>query len=416
MRIALVEPAGRGGLIHYAFQLGRALADAGAEVTLVTDRSYELDHLPQPFDLHKVLRLWDPKPASPRGSALPAALRRLRRAGRAVVYYREWGRLLQHLRRLRPDVVQLGDVRFATDVLPVSLLARCDFCLTDVCHNLEPLALGGRAAGLFRASAASRRLYRDIYRHFAVVFAHGEGNRQRLIAAHRLEPWRVVAVPHGNELLFAELADPGRTAPRLRQELDLGAEERVVLLFGTLARYKGVDLALEAFAHLLPRFSSARLVVAGFPLAGFDVEEHRRLARRLGVDDAIRIVPRYVPSNEVAAWMDLADVALFPYREVSQSGALQVAMSFGVPAVATAVGGLPEALRHGSTGLFVPPGDSGALAAALETLLTDGDLAARLGARAAAESRSHFGWERIAELVLNAYGRLLPPRVAGEAP
>ncbi|HVS14502.1 MAG TPA: glycosyltransferase family 4 protein [Thermoanaerobaculia bacterium] len=415
MRIALVEPAGRGGLIHYAYQLGRALAAAGAEVTLVTDRCYELDHLPQPFDLHKVLRLWDPKPAGSRSGSSPAVWRKLRRAGRAVAYYREWGRLVRHLRRLHPDVVQLGDVRFAADVLPVSLLARSGFSLADVCHNLRPLALGGRSAGLFSSGGVSRRLFRQIYRRFTVVFAHGEDTRRRLIAMHGLDPRRVVAIPHGNELLFAELADPTRTSPSLREELGLGVEEPVVLLFGTLARYKGVDLALEAHARLLRRCPDARLVVVGFPLAGFDVEEHRRLAQRLGVGDATRLVPRYVPSEEVAAWMELAAVALFPYRDVSQSGALQVALSFGVPTVATAVGGLSEAVRQGVTGLLVPPADPEALAAALEALLTDRELASRLGSRAAAESRSRYGWDRVAARVLDAYDGLLAPPAAEDA-
>ena len=94
----------------------------------------------------------------------------------------------------------------------------------------------------------------------------------------------------------------------------------------------------------------------------------------------------------------MARVAVFPYRSIDQSGALQVAYTFGVPAVATAVGGLPEAVEHGASGLVVPPGDPAALASALATLLADSSLAARYGARARELSETRYSWREVGRL------------------
>ena len=379
VRVSVVEFAGRGGMIHYAWQLCRALAGTGADVTLVTSRHYELDALPHPFRLRKVLRLWDPKPAeAPRW-------RKPRRIGRAFLHYREWLRLALHLRRERPDLVLLGDIRFPGDLAPILLLRLLGLRLADVCHNVAPYAAGG-----FRRSALDRFLYRRIYRCFERVFVHFEDNRRAFLADYGLPPERVVSIPHGNEAIFEELRDPSLDEAGLRRELGLAPDEPVLLLLGTLSRYKGIDLLLRAFTRVA---APARLVLAGFPDADFDLAEHQALARELGIEDRVLWVPRYVESDEVAAWMGLASVAVFPYREVFQSGALALAQTFGVPVVASSVGAMPEAV--GGSGLLVPPGDPDALAAALLSVLEDPDLARRLGERARKDARERFSWERI---------------------
>ena len=125
MRIAVVEPEGRGGMAQVAFQLCRALAEEGAEVTLVTDRHYELAHLTHPFALDQPFDLWDPKPVAQGGSKEPSSIsRRLRRLGRGARYLAQWHRLAGWLDRRRFDVVQLGDVRFPVLWPLVARLAR----------------------------------------------------------------------------------------------------------------------------------------------------------------------------------------------------------------------------------------------------------------------------------------------------
>ena len=198
----MVEFAGRGGLIHYAFQLCRALAAAGAEVTLITDRHYELAGLPHPFRVEKLFRLWDPKPPGSITAGPPAAaFRRLRRVVRALRYYREWVRLVHYLRRHRPDVVQLGDIRFATDIAGVFVLRRLGFRLADVCHNVYPFSA---RAGRRRATSLVRFLFARLYGQLAVVFVHFDVNARAFREAFGIGPERVVVIPHGNQELFEE--------------------------------------------------------------------------------------------------------------------------------------------------------------------------------------------------------------------
>lgn len=397
----MVEFAGRGGLIHYAFQLCRALAAAGAEVTLITDQQYELEGLPHAFRVEKLLRLWDPKPAGPIAtSAAAAAFRRVRRAVRALRYYREWARLILHLRRNRPDVVQLGDIRFPTDLACVFVLRLLGFRLADVCHNVYPFSA---AAGLPRASRLTRFLFARLYHRFSVVFVHFEVNGRAFREAFGLGPERVAVISHGNQALFEELKEPGLNPDALRRELGLSAHDRVVLFFGTLTAYKGTELLLRAFARIPPGNGPASLVLAGFPAPDFDLAAHEGLAQQLGILPRVRFVARYVESRAVAAWMGLAAAAVFPYRAGYQSGALHVAQTFGVPIVATRVGAMDEAVADGESGLLVPPDDAAALAAALGRVLDEPGLAARLGGRARADAFGRFAWENVAAAILDRY-------------
>jgi glycosyltransferase involved in cell wall biosynthesis len=392
MKIVVVEFAGKGGMIHYVFQLCRAMAEAGADVTLITSKQFELVSLPRNFDVQPVIDLWDPK-ANDAGPIV----RKLRRVLRAIRYYVQWLHVIRRVGALKPDVVQIGDIPFPLDLLPLRLLRRKAPLFADICHNVNPYDV----AGGFGRSRWKRFFYRRIYRLFDIVFVHFDRNAAEFAKSFRSRSTGVIK--HGNEALFQELRTPAVDASSLRTRLGIG-DEPVVLFFGTLSRYKGVDILLDAFPRI-QRDTGARLVLAGYPFHDFDVAAHQEQARRAGVAGAVTFFPQYVASEEVAAWMELADVIVFPYRDIYQSGAIHVAQTFGVPTVASAVGAMQDVVENEVSGLLVPPEDAEALANAIIRLLKDRDFAARLGERFAADARGPFSWRANAERILAAYGR-----------
>jgi glycosyltransferase involved in cell wall biosynthesis len=403
VKVTVVEFAGKGGLIHYAFQLCRAMQQEGADVTLVTSEPYELEHLQHDYRLDRSLRLWDPKS---HGRA-PLLVRKARRAARAGRYYREWLRLAGLVAARRPDVVQFGDIRFAADALPLSLVRRRTPIMADICHNVRPFSGGQDSTGTFSLSAAEQSLYRRAYRLFDAIFVHYTVNVAEFSRTFPASAERVVPIVHGNEEIFSELADGSQTPQTIRKELGIADSQRIVLFFGTLSAYKGLDLLLDIFERVARAMPEAVLVLAGFPLGDFSVEEYRAEADRRGFGNRLRIVDRYIDSGAVVAWMQLADAIVFPYRTVYQSGALHVAQTFGAPIVATGVGAMPEVITDRESGLLVPPGDAAAFAAAVTELLRNRELAQMLGNRAAAEARTRFSWRSVARTMLDRYESLL---------
>jgi glycosyltransferase involved in cell wall biosynthesis len=156
---------------------------------------------------------------------------------------------------------------------------------------------------------------------------------------------------------------PGSTAA-WRERIAAGGP--VVLFFGNVRPYKGLE-DLVATMPLVRRRVPATLVVAG---RFFRPEEGiRRLAREYDIEDSVRIFPDYVPAEQVGGLFEIADVVALPYRSASQSGIVAQAAFFGKPVVATAVGGLPEAV--GDRGVIVPAHDRAALADGLVRALLD---------------------------------------------
>jgi glycosyltransferase involved in cell wall biosynthesis len=144
-----------------------------------------------------------------------------------------------------------------------------------------------------------------------------------------------------------------------------GNPEISLLAFGAIRPYKGIDLALDALA-LLDRSVRVRLTVAGvFWDGGASLREQ---VSRLGLEDRVELRDGFVSNEEAALMFTAADASLLPYRSATQSGVVQLSFAYRTPVIATAVGGLPEAIDDGVDGLLVPPEDPAALAAAVQRL------------------------------------------------
>jgi glycosyltransferase involved in cell wall biosynthesis len=175
-------------------------------------------------------------------------------------------------------------------------------------------------------------------------------------------------------------------ADELRRREGLG--DRVLLFFGYVRAYKGLRQLLEAMKIVLAEVTVDLLVVGQFwePRA-----EYEALIEQLGIGDRVRVVDRYVADDEVADWFAAADVVVMPYVAATQSAVAALAFQQRRPVISTAVGGIPEAIEDGVTGLIVPPRDPRALAAAIVRFYRD-DLGPRF--TAAIEARPGGAWDR----------------------
>jgi glycosyltransferase involved in cell wall biosynthesis len=103
-----------------------------------------------------------------------------------------------------------------------------------------------------------------------------------------------------------------------------------------------------------------------------DARPYHDLVRQLDLNDAVQFYSEYVPNEQLAVYFSAADVVVLPYLEATQSGVAQIALGFETPVIATSVGGMPETIEDGKTGLIVPPADSAALSNAILKYFQDG--------------------------------------------
>lgn len=398
MKLVIVETDGRGGLIHFAYQLAEAFAEIGVETTLLTAADYELADLPHRARVAPILKLW-PRVETPPSNALAAAFRRTARRGwRALVLAREWARIVRFLRREKADVAVFSIIGFPWLALYLRHLDRSGVTLAQVCHEFLNREAGGGSGGA-PARLPSR------YAWFSSIFLLSEAARRDFCAAYPREAGRTALIPHGPELLFEP---EGGDAAAITARYGIGPAERIVLMFGGLRPSKGVPDLVDAFALLQDR-PDVRLIVAGYPSREFDAAAEIARVAALDLSERVTFDLRYLPMGELGALIRRADVVAFPYRSATSSGALALAQSLGRPVVATAVGGLLDAVRDGETGRLAAQGDPVALAAAIGDVLDDPEAAEAMGARGRDVVTRERSWTAIAGRMLAALPDRSPP-------
>ncbi len=220
------------------------------------------------------------------------------------------------------------------------------------------------------------------------MVVHSEHGRRRLTGELGLDPERVHVIPHG---AFEHLADgDGADAPP-----PFATEQPVVLCFGLMRPYKGIDLLLEAWRGI----EGAELWIAGAPRMDISALQAVAPAR-------VRFVPRFIGDDELPAYFRRADIVVLPYREIDQSGVLFTALAFGRPLLLSDVGGFPEIAATGAARTF-PAGDARALRDALRELLGDEPARRALAAHARELAAGDYSWDAVARRTLALYESLL---------
>jgi glycosyltransferase involved in cell wall biosynthesis len=226
----------------------------------------------------------------------------------------------------------------------------------------------------------------------AVIVHSAEGAR-RLCGELDAPPERVHVIPHGAFDYLTELPHERPLDPELA-----AVEGPVVLFFGLLRSYKGIDVLIDAFRGI-----DAELWIVGLP--HLPLAKLQARARRAGA--RVRFVPRFVGDDEIPALFRRADVVALPYREIDQSGVLQTALAFGKPLVLSRVGGFTEVGEEHGAALLVEPGDAEGLHDALAGLLADPAARGRLGDAAARAAAGPYSWDAVAERTMRLYRDLL---------
>jgi glycosyltransferase involved in cell wall biosynthesis len=344
----MIDPSG--DVLPYDHALAGALARRGLDVELITSRFV---HGPPPV---------------PFGYGVSESFYRLAtRLGNRAPRRRRAMKLAEHV----PDMLRYRRHAGAADVRHFQWLP-----LERIDAHLLPAARPRVLTmhNVIRREGVDRRLAEKM----DAVIVHTRHGAELLGAGARVH-----VVPHGAFEHLTHQRDERPLPPELA-----AVEGPVVLCFGVVRPYKGVDVLLEAFRQV----EGAELWVVGRPL---EVSmEHLRLQ---GPPGRVRFVDRYVSDAELPAFFRRADLLVLPHRNVDMSGVLFAGLAFGKAMVMSDVGGFRELVEDHGAGRLVAPGDPTALAAAIAELLADPEERDRLAQRAAAAAAGPFSWERIAE-------------------
>jgi glycosyltransferase involved in cell wall biosynthesis len=198
--------------------------------------------------------------------------------------------------------------------------------------------------------------------------------------------------------LYDNFGDPipqDAARARLRAKgVNIGDTDRVLLFFGFIRKYKGLDIALEAMADPRIRTQGIRLLVAGEFYE--DAGPYREQIARLGIEDLLVLRTDFIPDGEVRDYLCAADAVIQPYRNATQSGVTPLAYHFEKPMIVSDVGGLPALVPHERVGLVAAP-EPTAMADAILRFFT---LGAAHFLPALRTEKEKYSWSRLVDSIL----------------
>ena len=180
-----------------------------------------------------------------------------------------------------------------------------------------------------------------------------------------------------------------------RELLGIKPEEKILLFFGFVRKYKGLDYLIKAMPQVKEKISDCKLLVVGD--FGDDKEEYIELINQLSVNDVIDIYDGYIPDKEVEKFFAACDVVVLPYISATQSGIVQIAYGFDKPVIATNVGGLPDVVTDGKTGYLVEVKNEKSIADAVISFY-DNDCVSKFET-GVKEENYRFSWDRMVEII-----------------
>src|SRR2546429_7138903 len=294
-----------------------------------------------------------------------------------VQQFRTLRKIIQRVRDFAPDVMHYQGTHLWFD-LALPFLRR--YPLVFTIHDFKPHP-GDRLS-------QKTPLWVEMFarRRADELIVHSESLRERVLQNLPATTGHISVIPHiqiGEDLPSVETKE----------------EEHLVLFFGRIWEYKGLEYLIRAEPLITARVPQARILIAG---QGEDFEPYRRMMKN---PERFLVDNEYISEARTAEYFHRAAVVVLPYIEASQSGVIPLAYSAGKPVVATTVGGLPEMVEHGRTGYLVPPRDSVQLAEAVIKLLLDESLGRQMGANGKRKMEEECPPRVVAQKTLEVYRR-----------
>ena len=363
-----LEIGGWGGIAHYTYNLLNSLSRY-VECTLLTEKDYELDNLARNF---RVLN-----------SQLSS-----------ITYPKAVANIYAALKKEEPCALHIQS----------TLSARRDWFF--IFSKLKiPVFL--TAHNVFSHSEKERKAWgmnfslKMIYQKSAHIFLHSQYAKNKLKENFKIADDKITVYPHGN-YLFARSLSALKNSQEAKEELGFSGQDKVILLFGAIREYKGIDLALESFSLALGKIPLLRFLIVGKPSGQEGIIKKKIIEK--GLEGKIKLIASYVPLAEIGRYFSAADICIFPYYNIYASGALQLAYAFSKPVIAFRQGAFPEYVEDKKNGLLCDAGKE-ELAQAIIDIFNEYDLQ-RLGEASFLLAKDKFGWESIAQKTYNIYQRL----------
>ncbi len=347
-KIAIIGPVYpyRGGIAHFTSAMAETLKSQGHEVDII---SYKWQY---PKFLYPGKTDKDPSQnrAKTNANYILSSLNPC-----------DWLKTYRYIWKTKPDLVIFQwwvSIWSPAYAWLFKKLKRAGIPFKVLVHNTHP----------HEAKAIDKNLARYAFKHARDFITMTDREAQKLKALLKTDIF-VQTVPHP---IYQAFPSKGYSKSEARQHLGLATDQPVLLFFGFVRAYKGLDLLLEAVAQLQAQNTPVQLLVGGE--FWDDIGQYEAQITRLNIQDKVKIVAEYIPDDEASIFFEAADCFVAPYRDATQSGSVKLALGYGIPVVVSDVVA-DDFLRQMPSGCWIIPcDDTQALSDAIKNCLNAGEM------------------------------------------
>jgi D-inositol-3-phosphate glycosyltransferase len=267
----------------------------------------------------------------------------------------------------------------AKELISVLLCKLFGFKITLIVHDIS--ALAGKDQAWIRNMNLNRASHLVVHNHFSYL------ELKKLLS--NVNKKKLVIIEHGN---FINLVDPKVSRQESRDKLGLSDDKKYLLFFGQIKKVKGLETLLRAMPFTDEK---THLIIAGKPWQT-NFEEYQNLIGRLNIQNRVTLDIRHIEDEHREVLFKACDAIVLPYKKIYQSGVLLMAMSYGIPTIASDLPPFEEVVKDGKNGLIFSPNNEKALAEKINHLFNDTEQYEMISRMAYHTAQTKYSWTDIA--------------------
>lgn len=275
--------------------------------------------------------------------------------------------------------------------------------LVFTAHNIDQQERDGKSTFVNRISL------KYLYHIVDHIFVHTAKMKRQLVEKFEISENKITVIPFGINNLVPVTNLKREEA---KKRLGLDPKEKIILFFGRIAPYKGLELLISAFEKTVRTDRNCRLIIAG-QIKEKHLDEYwkniQEMISERGLEDSVIQRIEYIPDEEIEVYYKSADVLILPYKHIFQTGVLFIAYYFGLPVIATDVGSFREDIMEGKTGFLCEPNDPVDLSDKIVKFFQS-DLynnPEKHSAYIQDYASKKYSWEKVSEETNNVYKKIL---------
>ncbi len=365
----------------YSLCLCAGLKDAGQDISLITVENRE-----SPFPIDYPMLQWAPPKQG---------------GGKIGKLFQYFGYLWRVYRFAAAQKKKGGVIHFQffrrerTETFFIAFLRLMGVRIVYTAHNILP----------HEAASIDKWLKSLVYRSAHALIVHSNFVIKALLEAFPMPAEKVHVIPHGNFDHYLPQLPISRAQARKR--LGLRPEDKVLLFFGYIREYKGLDLLLDAFVLAAKQDPGLKLVIAGAPHTNALERSSRALIKGSGLDDRVIFHARFIPHEDIEMYFVSSDLVVLPYKHIYHSGIVHLAYSYGRPSLATNVGDFSETIENGKSGYILEQNTPEALAGKILEVFENPEELEKVGRYAKNLSSTKYAWQDIGRQTQTLYEGLV---------